>query len=1500
MCLFTHFAAGALVGGISGQAVIAILGGFATHVLLDALPHYDFPNWRIELTGGLGALLVLLSLPQASWPAVLGGLAGMLPDLENLLWKLGKISRRAFIFPSHTGWIPHGRKCRRGNLAWQLVLTAACFALLGWLSPSTAAAAATTPAAAPAAISPAQWTVPSSSDAATVIRMQWSVRDRAGGLQQTDLVAGAELPPQGLRLLGPEGDRIATPLEHRFAVALPRYATPTWRLAGMTWVREPTIPVPPEQIVFVSHPVLFRGVPLATVVVRVQTPGGGILSSLQLVIEHPPAGRFADFLAAADVLSPDAQPAAHLAPADVINPDLFRALRRGQRAWSSAHEKTAAAVEAHPLNRSSHWVRLPIVQTGVYGFSGMELSLLGVPPADVDVGTLRLFKGGGRPVDANPDSLQSERVGFREVAIAVEDDDGDWDSGDRILFYAFGGDAWADRLDPDAGPLASFEHPYQREGIYWLTWEDAFTPSPFAGPPSRIATVSLPAHDGVAPATTFRQRRHFEQSGAEATGVVADNWAWDTLVFGRRDLNFQLADAAAGGDARFVIDIRSVALRASRLAYENHASAWLNSDQASAVSIDWTLRDQNDSLRVRLIGSSNALQTGANTLRLLNANLPDADYGTPALALALDAFDVLYTAPLVKGQGALHCAHWRGAVAYPDTPVNFRIQHNETDVRVWDVTRPEAVTEVVGTAGMGDPASVTLGLLRQPETSRHFLVFSEADILTPDRNGTRRHYPSGLTINLGPTDYVAIYDERFVGPATELVGVRAAILPGAVGNPAAAAVDAQDVYDYFSGGLKDPLALRNFLRWLFQATDGSGTDHELRFACLIGDASRDYRNYLNHDPDSQLYDFLPTIVRTEFPVDPHQGGYYNEPYATDDGLVSFDPPAPGMALDIPDLAIGRLTARNRAEAQAMVERIVAYVSNPEPGAWRNRVVMAADDLDGPNHLGQDDHMVWADSLVNGYIPATLDIEKVYLLNYAKAPGSQYKPGARLDAKRFLNEGTTIFHYIGHGGDNVLADEQVLLIDDIYTLGNDQRRGVFLAFSCDVGIYDSPVSQSMAEVFVSQANGGAIASICASQVSWIDTNEILSGAFYRNLYPQQRAVPASTLGEALQRAKFDVGESFGQYPRYLHNSQRYGLFGDPALHLPNPASSLVFAPASADTLRGGAREIVALQLSAQDVSLGPGVTYDLRVEEAREDKNITVDYRNSLGEIIYSLTVNFWLAGATVFRGTGGATEDELRIPFKVPVQLHYGERGRIRLILDSPTGSWAGVMQPPVVAAGVGPVDDVAGPDIHLSFADNRYRVRAGTALRAALSDTSGISILGTKPGNSINLEFDDSGILSDVSNAFIFDAGHYTQGQLAVPLPDDLDLGAHQASLYASDVLGNVGSDTISFLLVAEGVASIEDATVFPNPTPGPCRLVFEISDPMRVEWSIYTLAGRRLKMHYFEYATPGPKIIEWDGRDNWGDEIANGVYIYVLRGSWDGNEGHDLKQTGQVVIMK
>ncbi len=1509
MCLFTHLAAGALVGGLLGNVPAAVAAGLASHAVLDALPHYDFPDWRIEIAGAALTLALLGLLGLGTAAAVAGGLAGVLPDLEILLWRLGRLPRSRFLFPSHSGLIRHGRATGPATLGWQAALAAGCFLTLMLVGPSAPSARAAQPAAgrqAAVRMGPPAVELLGSGPAQTRLRFRFPVLAappdwraatpaRIAWHQEPRRPEGADprdpgLPPQAAALL-----------------AVPRTGAPAWRLESVRWWREPDRAVAPDSLVRVGLPRVLRDVPLLQVAVPVWTPGRGVPAEVVVVVDHAAAGRFADFLAAARRApgagggaagNPDAGPA----PAGLLNRDLWRELAGGARAWrATAAAKRLPAAPADPFELTRHWARLEVTGTGVQAVDGYDLVLAGVPLAAVDLASLRLYKGGGRELDrdpAVPDSLQRDRNGLREVAILVEDQDGEWDEGDRILFYGVDGDTWLDRLEPDAPRLEHFEHLYDPRGIYWLTWEAPGTGSPLPGTARRIQTLAAPAGGGLL-MSTQQTRLHLESSGVKASEYVRDGWAWDTRITGEKLVPFEIPALVSGRQSLLVVDIRAVPRGRNQSTHVNQAAAWLN-DAGSALRATWSIGQQEDSLRVRLAGWIPDLRQGDNLLRLRNENLV---YGTVQAYLALESIDLLYWSPLVKGEGPLPFAFWKEQVTSPGQSIDLQVSVPGAGVGVWDVGDPFAPVRLEGTYDAGPAATLTLGIAADASQSRHFVAFDPAAAADLGRPTLRVVQPRPLREDWRPVDYVVIHESRFGDAAAQLAGLRGARLPG-IASPAADAVDEQDIYDSFSGGLKDPYALRNYLRWLWttiRAGEPAG-GHDLRYVCFLGDASRDNRNNLRRQPDGSIYDYLPTALRTTWPLLPYGAPYQTwwgrMAYATDDELVCFDThPRYPWNLDLPDLACGRLPARTVTEANQMVQRLTAVGEAPLAGPWRNRIVLSADDFSQPSDdRVQIEHTRQAEAIARLAVPTTLDLEKLYLIDYEKPAAGIGKPAAQRRAVQLLDDGVTLFYYVGHGGDDVLADEQMLRSEDIPGLSNGLRRGLFAAFSCDVGVFDDPYRQSMSEAFVSQEAGGMVLSVAASQATLSGPNDDFSLAFFEELYPERRVVADRPVGLALQLAKADPTLAIA-----ADNNQKYNLMGDPALRLPQPVTAAVDLAGSPDTLLAGLRQVVRATLGGE----AAGATgYDLRVQEshhAESEPYLAWEYDwETQQPVQVTRYYDYTLPGANIFRGEGPVAGSELALPFKVPLQVNTGDEGRYRLVVSGPWGAWAAAVVVPVRTTEIGQGDDTRGPDISLFFDDDRYRVRAGDALRAAVADSSGISVLGTRPATSLLLEFDRSGVPADVTEAFSFAPGSFTSGELEFPLPADLRAGSHLVSLTASDALGNVGSDTLSFLVVPEGVVGIEGTTIFPNPTPGPCRLVCELSDPMSIEWSIHTVAGRRVRLLRRTFATPGPKVIEWDGRDHRGDEIANGVYLYVLRGRPAVAEAREIVQTGQIVIMR
>ena len=130
MCLFTHVAAGAVAGALSPTPYVAPLFALGSHILLDIIPHYDIDKMRYELLLAVIAGAAIVVGRALSLKVVLGIAFGLLPDVENLLWKRGLIRDNQKIFPGHGTFLPHGMVAGAANLCLQFAFSVVAIAFL--------------------------------------------------------------------------------------------------------------------------------------------------------------------------------------------------------------------------------------------------------------------------------------------------------------------------------------------------------------------------------------------------------------------------------------------------------------------------------------------------------------------------------------------------------------------------------------------------------------------------------------------------------------------------------------------------------------------------------------------------------------------------------------------------------------------------------------------------------------------------------------------------------------------------------------------------------------------------------------------------------------------------------------------------------------------------------------------------------------------------------------------------------------------------------------------------------------------------------------------------------------------------------------------------------------------------------------------------------------------------------------------------------------------------
>ena len=126
MTVLTHMAVGAAAGSFLDGRLPAALLGVAVHVPLDLIPHYEFQKLWLEIAVVAGALAAMIWAGLWTAPVFWGAVGAILPDAENLLWRLGYLPDERKVFPGHSPrlarWLPHGRELAVRDAWWQALL----------------------------------------------------------------------------------------------------------------------------------------------------------------------------------------------------------------------------------------------------------------------------------------------------------------------------------------------------------------------------------------------------------------------------------------------------------------------------------------------------------------------------------------------------------------------------------------------------------------------------------------------------------------------------------------------------------------------------------------------------------------------------------------------------------------------------------------------------------------------------------------------------------------------------------------------------------------------------------------------------------------------------------------------------------------------------------------------------------------------------------------------------------------------------------------------------------------------------------------------------------------------------------------------------------------------------------------------------------------------------------------------------------------------------------
>jgi len=421
------------------------------------------------------------------------------------------------------------------------------------------------------------------------------------------------------------------------------------------------------------------------------------------------------------------------------------------------------------------------------------------------------------------------------------------------------------------------------------------------------------------------------------------------------------------------------------------------------------------------------------------------------------------------------------------------------DVSLYDVTDPTRPVELYGYGVLG---SGTYRLSWSDTVSRAVTYFALTGGQLAHPAAIVADQPSQLHSTNNGADYVLIAHRDLMAATRPLLNQRQ------LQGMRVAAVDVQDVYDEFSGGLVDPEAIRAFVAYAYQHWTAPAPS----YVVLVGDGHYDFLDHYGYGAANYVPPYLSM-------VDPWWGET-----AADNRYVAV------VGDDIlPDLMLGRLPASSLAEAQTLVTKIVQYERDPLPGGWSLRHVFVADHKDPAGDFAGAMDVTYGLFIREPWLGI-----KIYLddLPYA---------AARQDVLAAWQSGALLVSFMGHSSWHQWSVDSLLHVADVPTLQNGRRLPVLLSMTCCTGFFHHPEYGTLDEMLVRQPGGGAVASWSPSGLGLQGGHQRLHQSFYSAVVPDSEM----RLGQAILAAKLDLYSYANVYDDLVDT---YHLFGDPAMGL----------------------------------------------------------------------------------------------------------------------------------------------------------------------------------------------------------------------------------------------------------------------------------------------------------------------------------------------------------------
>ncbi len=1056
---------------------------------------------------------------------------------------------------------------------------------------------------------------------------------------------------------------------------------------------------------------------------------------------------------------------------------------------------------------SGVWFKIEVEEEGIYRIGYDEIIDAGLDPGQFDPMTMKIYTAA---FDLLPrDVVDPFEDSLIELPVYVEgEDDYSFDEGDYLIFYGFP----ANHFMPDS-EVGWFENGYARNNVYWFTFGGDYG--------ERMERIDA-AWNGTTPDTIVTEVLHIEKDISNPTRS-GTNWYWLDISPGEGPSgsgSANITHTKASGNALVTIGLFTIASSGTGPFLYQFS---LGDHRYFSDTLD--LGSQYTYPPLYLTGNT-PISNDSSVLTMDIIRQP----GTSTLLWAyFNSVDIEYDR-LTDLEQPFH-SFYRAGVDYSIKCTN--VGSTPFVIDITDIRKPKMFYNYT--------VDNNTMMLSNSSDSFQLLYFSKfsltrsADLISAN--------PGNLSVQSEGCDYLCITHRDFYNAIMSLVDYRR-------GEYTTKVITVDDIYNDFSFGKYDPLAIKHFLYY----TTNNWTTVP-KYILLVGDATYDYKNNLNKDNPPN---FIPmyesgTSLKGNPGIPPnfiYEGEYVN--FGVGEAMV-----------------LGRITVRTRQEVRDFIDKLITYETQNIDGMWNKRIILAGDDEYSTAWEGPDMHCGACEDILH-HIPDSLyDMAKVYMVSYPPFTYPATKPNAQEAFIRELNKSGYAGLYYGHGNTHQLAHEGLFYDTNILSIKNSRRYFFYYFGSCTVGRFDDSDYECIGEQFV-RMKDGAIGTLGATRGTGPYGNKAIGNELFELLTDLDTNL---TMGECILIAK-------------EHGSREYLLIGDPATKMRKPETSMQIKIDSTvlhDTIIGVdtvkyIKPMEELKITTDESS------YYLKafIRDTTDIDRFDVSTADEISGHVYR----------EVQSGTNSWTPFDYEIDGKEIYQGFWDEDTAViiapRIItthkpvikLSSFINNKSGMLDSIRVLLSAAIINN-DGPEIILY--DGARKLKDGDwvdkefILTGKVSDKNGINLLNSIETSNgfysyINKDFENR---IDLRDYFMYDRNSYTTGEFNVEivLPNPVDT----ITVNVTDNYHNQTTETI--VLNAEMYDDIEitNFLIYPNPLQDNKGIwfTFNLSNSGLVDIKIFTIAGRLIKTINNVSCGAGYNQIHWETLDEYSDEISNGLYL-------------------------